>query len=137
MKKFGFICLVLFSTYYIIQQLFAPNFTESPPILKLPPKGSHCPTEFDGWRDLGGENCYYFETENALSFYEALFDCKRRGKYILLNFQNKYSNYCFETLFYVFLMCTKKLFSTNKQCFQTYMSQHKKIYIVYIVEITH
>lgn len=54
-----------------------------PPVLKLPMKGSHCPTEPNDWRDLDGDSCYYFETKTARSWYEANFDCMRRGGHLL------------------------------------------------------
>lgn len=58
------------------------DFTENPPVLKPPARNSHCPADFEGWRDLGGEYCYYFETEKAQNFYKAQFNCNRMGKYI-------------------------------------------------------
>ncbi|XP_054706946.1 uncharacterized protein LOC129216754 [Uloborus diversus] len=41
--------------------------------------GSVCPSKPDGWRDLGGDMCYYFEFEKMLSWHEANFDCMFRG----------------------------------------------------------
>ena len=53
--------------------------------------GAHCPTELDDWRDLGGEYCYYIETNKDVNFYEAHFDCGRRGKYILKCINKKFA----------------------------------------------
>ncbi|GBM64318.1 Macrophage mannose receptor 1 [Araneus ventricosus] len=53
--------------------------TVSPPVLKLPVEGAHCPEQPPGWRDLGGELCYFFDIHAHIPWYEANFNCMRRG----------------------------------------------------------
>lgn len=80
------------------------DFIANPPVLKLPARDSHCPMELDDWRDLGGEYCYYIQMENPINFYEASFDCRRRGKYILYNTNIKYIQtlYASEIIYFTF-----------------------------------
>lgn len=77
----------------------------------MPARGSHCPKELDDWRDLGGDYCYYFETGKSVNFYEAIFDCKRRGKYILWNINIKKLHYSPKTIIlHLIFTCSKKLY---------------------------
>ncbi|CAL1269667.1 unnamed protein product [Larinioides sclopetarius] len=53
--------------------------TVSPPVLKPPAEDAHCPEQPPGWRDLGGERCYFFDIHAHITWNEANFNCMRRG----------------------------------------------------------
>ncbi|XP_054706986.1 macrophage mannose receptor 1-like [Uloborus diversus] len=53
--------------------------TDVAPVLTSSVKRSVCPEEPDDWRDLGGDTCYFFETEIGTTWYKASFKCLQRG----------------------------------------------------------
>ncbi|GFS75495.1 brevican core protein [Nephila pilipes] len=56
--------------------------TAEPPVLKPSVADSYCP-EPKGWRDLGGDFCYYFDTKASITWATANFECMRRGGTLL------------------------------------------------------
>ncbi|KAG8183915.1 hypothetical protein JTE90_029022 [Oedothorax gibbosus] len=53
--------------------------TDKPPVLKHKLKSATCPNSPAGWRDLGGDFCYYIDLKNTVTWFEANFRCLRRG----------------------------------------------------------
>lgn len=39
-----------------------------------------CPIGFDNWTDFGGEFCYFIATTEFVSWFEAYYRCKAKGK---------------------------------------------------------
>ncbi|XP_054707985.1 macrophage mannose receptor 1-like [Uloborus diversus] len=63
-RKYAFVC---------------ESSTDVPPSLTPSVKEASCREEPDGWKDLGGDMCYFFETEKDVTWYEASFICLQKG----------------------------------------------------------
>ncbi|XP_054706987.1 macrophage mannose receptor 1-like [Uloborus diversus] len=64
---------------YLTEGTCASRLNDTPPLLTPSIEGAVCPQEAEGWKDLGGDMCYFFETEKSVTWYEASFMCLQKG----------------------------------------------------------